>query len=112
MHPEMAGIKGVLPAIGKEVKQQEENQGSHQSSRDLTKETKAASQPPGITADKGFTINRIGERLIHGVVPASEKYGHRVTPEEEEDNTNISHIRVVVENMFSQLKQWMILGGI
>ena len=55
-------------------------------SGDMHRQRKAALQQPGFVADKGFTINRIGEMPVHGVVPASAKYGHEVTAKEEESN--------------------------
>ena len=101
----------MLSAIFEDLEIQEGEQACDQPSERVHKERENALRLPGIAADNGFTINRIGEKPIHGVMPASAKYGHKVTPEGEECNTNIARIRIVVEIIFARLKQWMILGG-
>ena len=61
--------------------------------------------------DAGFTPNKKGEEPIHAEVPKSNKHGHIVTDEDDENNTNLSRIRIIIENIFARLKQWKCLEG-
>ena len=66
---------------------------------------------PGIVLDAGFTPNKKGQVPIHAEVPSSNKNGHQVTAEEDENNVNISRLRIIIENTFARIKQWRCLAG-
>ena len=67
---------------------------------------------PGIVLDAGFTPNKKGQVPIHAEVPSSNKNGHQVTAEEDENNVNISRLCIIIENTFAHIKQWHCLAGV
>ena len=73
--------------------------------------TSVSDRHPGVVLDAGFTPNKKGQDPIHAEVPKSNKHGNVVTDEDDENNTNLSRIRIIVENIFARLKQWRCLEG-
>ncbi len=78
-------------------------------------------KPFGILGDGGFTFNRKKDDVtIKGFTPQRRAQKERGAPKSsrphlsdnaKEYNRRLSHMRVVVENSFAQLKRWKILSA-
>jgi len=66
----------------------------------------------GILGDGGFYFNRKKDKyLIKGLKPFKKSKNQKLTEEEKLFNTNLSKLRVVVENTIGKIKEWRILSG-
>ena len=98
-------LNGLIIYVSKS--QKVSNDQSHWNASNLRKRFEG--KKFGLVGDGGFYFNRkVDKKKIHGFTPYKKPTNTQLTQEQKDYNKKLSKIRVVIENVIAQIKNWRI----